>query len=58
MVDNADMFDFYKTNMILKTEYGFIIDEIEGMFPFERVIYINLINTRQKEKAKNESNSR
>lgn len=55
------MTNFYKTNFTLHQHYNWSIDEIEGMYPFERIVYIELLNQyleekRQREQASNPFN--
>lgn len=60
-LSHEDMTNFYKTNFTLHQHYNWSIDEIEGMYPFERIVYIELLNQyleekRQREQASNPFN--
>lgn len=43
--------DYYRTNFILIHEYKYSLTELENMLPFERDIYLGLLDQRIKEKA-------
>lgn len=44
---------YYKTNHELSMEYGYSLSELDNMIPFEREVYIMLINEKLEEKEKN-----
>lgn len=50
---NCNLEDYYRTNVVLKIEYGFSFSELEDMIPFERDVIIHLIIKRNEEKRKN-----
>jgi hypothetical protein len=53
------MADFYKTNFLLMHKYQFRLSEIEDMIPFERDVYISLLeNYLEEKKAKEEKQLR
>lgn len=52
---NSNLEDYYKTNVILKMEYGYSLTELEDMLPFERELIIHLIHQRSEEKKKNQN---
>lgn len=51
MIGTGELFDYYKTNMLLFKEHNMSLTEIEELLPFERNIYIALIKDYQKKKA-------
>lgn len=57
MVGDGDLFQYYKTNFDLVNTKMFSITELDEMFPFERHVYITLLNEYVKEKSK-EKNKR
>ena len=42
--------NYYKTNMLLMSEHKYSLTEIENLMPWERTIYIALLNNHMKEK--------
>lgn len=42
--------NYYKTNMLLMSEHKYSLTEIENLIPWERQIYIALLNNHMKEK--------
>lgn len=52
MVGEADLFAFYKTNFELVKANMFTLTELEDMFPFERHVYVSMLNNYINEKSK------
>jgi hypothetical protein len=52
MLSDEELGVMYETNMILVKEHGFTIDELEGMLPFERQVYIMLVAKYLEDKQK------
>jgi hypothetical protein len=48
----SNISSYYTTNFTFKTEHNFSFDEIYNMYPFERDIYIAMINQKAEKKAK------
>jgi hypothetical protein len=47
------MFNYYKTNFVLVYENYFSLTELEDMMPWERDVYISLLeNQKEEEKRK------
>lgn len=44
MFISGGYFDFMRTNFLLMNEHNFSLTEIENMLPYEREIYIHLLN--------------
>lgn len=41
---------YYKNNFMMKQMYNFSLPEIESMMPWERDLYIDMINAEEKKK--------
>lgn len=50
MVNEGDLYSYYKTNVDLVTKNLFTLSELEDMIPFERDVYITLYNDSQTKK--------
>lgn len=58
LLSHESIFNMYETNFILMDDHKYSLDEIENMMPFEREIYIALLQKKlkkeaQKQKSKN-----
>lgn len=54
---HEDLASFYKTNFALVQHHHWSLTEIEGMIPWEREIYINLLQQYiEEENIKNKQN--
>lgn len=49
MLCHESLVSFYKMNMTLK-KHGFSVEELEDMLPYERDVYVLLIEEELKEK--------
>jgi len=47
---NDSLPEYYKLNAVLQREWGYSLDELEMMFPFEREIYAALLLQHLQEK--------
>lgn len=56
ILGHFDMADFYKSNFLLMHKYQFRLSEIEDMIPFERDVYISLLENYLEEKRAKEEN--
>ena len=43
MFASGELADMYRTNFLLAKDYNISIEEIEGMIPFERVVYVGIV---------------
>jgi len=60
MLNHIDLASFYRLNFELKNtnnDYPFTIQEIEDLYPFERDIYISLLQNYLSEKEEASKNS-
>jgi hypothetical protein len=48
----VDLFSYYKTNFLLMYLHKFSLTELEDMIPFERDVYISLLENHIEEKNK------
>lgn len=49
-----NLFTFYRVNFLMKHKFNFTLTELEDMIPFEREVYISLLdNYLEEQKAKN-----
>ena len=55
MLGNVKLSSFYKTNFALMQHYGYRLDELEGMIPWEREIYVGLIMQFLKEQKEKQN---
>lgn len=53
-MQNNDLTNYLKTNVILKRKFNFNLNEIENLIPWERDIYIDII--KQQIEEENEKN--
>lgn len=54
MLGHTDLFAYYQTNFLLMHKFNFRLTEIEDMVPFERDVYISLLENYLEEKKKRE----
>ena len=54
MLGHTDLYQYYKINFLLMHKYSFRLTEIEDMVPFERDVYISLLENYLEEKRKRE----
>jgi hypothetical protein len=52
MVQKDKLFRYYKNNVVLMTEHKLSLSELDNMVPYEREIYISLLNQVLEEKGK------
>ena len=57
ILSHDNLFNFYKTNFLLMHKYSFTITELENMTPFERDVYISLLENYLKEKQNKANNN-
>ena len=53
--------NYYRTNFALMQHHKYSLTEIENMMPWERTVYVSLLNTwikEQEEKIKAQQNAR
>lgn len=50
MLGNVSLGEYYKTNFGLMQHHKYSLQELEGMIPWEREIYVNLVLKFLKEK--------
>jgi hypothetical protein len=57
MLTQESLYDYYQTNFKLMHEHHYSLSELENMLPWEREIYISLLNKHIKEEnEKNKQN--
>lgn len=57
MLGHEDIYNMYKTNFILLSDYNMSLSELDDMIPLEREIYIYLWGEKiKKENKKNKEN--
>lgn len=54
MLGHTDLFAYYQTNFLLMHKFNFRLSEIEDMLPYERDVYISLLENYLEEKKKRE----
>ena len=54
MLGHTDLFAYYQTNFLLMHKFNFRLSEIEDMLPYERDVYIGLLENYLEEKKKRE----
>jgi hypothetical protein len=47
--DSMELFNHYRANVKLMNEKYFSLTELDGMIPFERAVYIDLMNNEKKQ---------
>ena len=61
MFGNDSLMDMYNMNFVLMHRHGFNLETIENMYPYEREIYVGLIEQRMEQqrlmKMQQQSNS-
>lgn len=57
VLGHTDLFAYYNMNFLLMHRYNFRLSEIEDMIPFERDVYISLLENYIEEKRKREDRS-
>jgi hypothetical protein len=45
-LSHDSVFNLYETNFLLMDDFGYSLSEIENMIPFEREIYISLLQKK------------
>ena len=53
-MQHDNLVNHYKTNLLLKKEYNFGIEELENMLPFERLVYTDLIRYKIEQEKREE----
>ena len=51
LLSHDSIFNMYETNFILMDDHHYSLNEVEDMMPFEREIYIALLQKKLKKKA-------
>lgn len=54
MLGHTDLFVYYQLNFLLMHRYNFRLTELEDMVPFERDVYVSLLENYLEEKRKRE----
>jgi len=48
-ISNESLLNYYNSNHILMYHYHYSLHDLENMYPYEREIYIELLNNQIKE---------
>lgn len=51
-LSHEDLFNYYKTNFVLVYDKHFSLNELEDMMPWERDVYISLLENQKEEEKK------
>ena len=51
-LSHDNVYSIYETNFVLMNDFQYSLHEIENMIPFEREIYIALLQKSQQKKAR------
>ena len=54
MLGHTDLYADYQLNFLLMHRYNFRLTELEDMIPFERDVYVSLLENYLEEKRKRE----
>jgi len=58
MVCHESLEEYYRANFTLKNSHGYSLSELDGMLPWEREVYVNLLLAHLKEEKIRLENSR
>lgn len=57
VLQHETLINYIKTNYELIKHHNMNMEDIENMFPWERIVYIDYINMKMKEDAMNEQDA-